>query len=66
MEEVVLTKQAFVKNNDLTIEQLIAQTAKETGAPTKLAAFARIAVGEGVEKGPAGDFAAEVAAMTKH
>jgi elongation factor Ts len=27
--------------------------------------FVRLALGEGVDKGPGGDFAAEVAAMTK-
>jgi elongation factor Ts len=64
MEEVVLAKQAYVKNPDQTIEQLVADTAKQVGSPIQLTAFARIAVGEGVEK-KADDFAAEVASMTK-
>jgi elongation factor Ts len=63
MEEVVLLKQAYVKNPDLTIEQLVAETAKQVGAPIKVVAFARLALGEGVEK-KEDDFAAEVAAMT--
>ncbi len=63
-EEVVLLKQPFVMNPDQTIEQLIAETAKETGSPLALKAFVRFALGEGVDKGPAGDFAAEVAQMT--
>ena len=66
MEEVVLLKQAYVKNPDQTVEQLVAETAKQLGSPIKVAGFVRLALGEGVEKGPSGDFAAEVAAMTKH
>jgi elongation factor Ts len=65
MEEVVLLKQAYVKNPDLTIEQLIAETAKQVGSPISVTGFVRLALGEGVDKGPGGDFAAEVAAMTK-
>jgi elongation factor Ts len=64
MEEVVLLKQAYVKNPDQTIEQLVAETAKSVGSPIKVAAFARLALGEGVDKGGPSDFAAEVAAMT--
>jgi elongation factor Ts len=64
MEEVVLLKQPYVKNPDQTIEQLVADTAKQVGSPIKVAGFVRLALGEGVEKGEAGDFAAEVAAMT--
>lgn len=63
-EEVVLLKQPFVMNPDQTIEQLVAETAKETGAPVVLKGFVRFALGEGVEKAPEGDFAAEVASMT--
>jgi elongation factor Ts len=62
-EEVVLLKQAFVMNPDQTIEQLVAETAKETGSPVKVTGFVRLALGEGVEK-KTDDFAAEVAAMT--
>jgi elongation factor Ts len=60
-EEVVLTKQAFVMNPDQTIEQLVAEAGKDVGAPVKLVAFTRLALGEGVEK-KSEDFAAEVAA----
>jgi elongation factor Ts len=62
-EEVVLTKQAFVMNPDQTIEQLVEATGKEIGAPIKLQAFTRLALGEGVEK-KTEDFAAEVAAVS--
>ncbi len=64
-EEVVLLKQPFVMNPDQTIEQLVADTAKQVGSPVTLTGFVRFALGEGVDKGPEGpDFASEVAAMT--
>jgi elongation factor Ts len=62
-EEAVLLKQAYVRNPDQTIEQLVAETSKAVGSPVKVVGFARFALGEGVEK-ETGDFAAEVAAMT--
>ena len=62
-EEVVLLKQAFVMNPDQTAEQLIADQAKELGAPIKIVGFTRLALGEGVEK-KVDDFAGEVAALT--
>ncbi|CAN5725547.1 translation elongation factor Ts [soil metagenome] len=62
-EEVVLLKQPFVMNPDLTIEQLLAETGKETGSPVTVKGFVRFALGEGVEK-KVDDFAAEVASMT--
>jgi elongation factor Ts len=63
-EEVVLLKQPFVMNPDQTIEQLVAETAKELGSPIVLKGFVRFALGEGVEKAEGPDFAAEVAAMS--
>ncbi|MFO1012704.1 MAG: translation elongation factor Ts [Caulobacteraceae bacterium] len=63
-EEVVLLKQAFVKDPDITVEQLAANVAKKVGAPVTVKGFVRLALGEGVEKAPASDLAAEVAAMT--
>jgi len=62
-EEVVLLKQAFVMNPDLTIEQLLAQTGKELGSTVALTGFVRLALGEGVDK-KTDDFAGEVAALT--
>ncbi|MFC5344470.1 translation elongation factor Ts [Brevundimonas staleyi] len=63
-KDVVLTKQPFVMNPDLTIEQLVADTGKELGAPgLHLAGFVRLALGEGVEKVEGPDFASEVASM---
>ena len=60
-EEVVLLKQAFVLNPDVTVEKALKDAEKEIGAPAKITAFVRFALGEGIEKGPT-DFAAEVAA----
>jgi len=62
-EEVVLLKQPFVMNPDQTIEQLVAETAKQVGSPVSVKGFVRFNIGEGVEK-KADDFAAEVASMT--
>jgi elongation factor Ts len=64
-EEVVLLKQPFVMNPDQTVEQLVADVAKQVGAPVAVKGFVRFALGEGVDKGPAGlDFAAEVASLS--
>ncbi|HEY5289027.1 MAG TPA: translation elongation factor Ts [Caulobacteraceae bacterium] len=62
-EEAVLLKQAYVRNPDETIEQLVAAAAKESGAAAHLKGFVRLALGAGIEK-ESGDFAGEVAALT--
>jgi elongation factor Ts len=62
-EEVVLLKQPFVMNPDQTIEQLVAETAKQVGSPVTVKGFVRFALGEGVEK-KTDDFAAEVAQLS--
>lgn len=54
-QEVCLLKQSFVMNPDLTVEKAV----KEAGDYT-ITGFARVAVGEGIEKAEE-DFAAEVA-----
>ena len=63
-EEVVLLKQAFVLNPDVTVEKALKDVEKEIGAPAKIAAYVRFALGEGIEK-ETSDFAAEVAAAVK-
>lgn len=63
-EEVVLLKQAFVMNPDLTVEKALKEAEKSIGAPAKITAFVRFALGEGIEK-ETSDFAAEVAAAVK-
>lgn len=55
LNEITLLGQPFIKNPDITVEQLL----KDAGA--SVTAFQRYAVGEGIER-QAGDFAAEVAA----
>ena len=63
-KDVVLAKQPFVMDPDVTIEQLVANSAKELGSSNlHLAGFVRLALGEGVEKVEGPDFASEVASM---
>jgi elongation factor Ts len=62
-EEAVLLKQAYVRDPDQTVEQLAATAATASGAPAAIKGFARLALGEGVDKGDASDFAGEVAAL---
>lgn len=64
-EEVVLLKQNFVLNPDVTVEKALQDAAKEIGAPAKITGFVRFALGEGIERETT-DFAAEVAAAVKH
>jgi elongation factor Ts len=61
-EEVVLLEQVFVVDGETRIGKVVEAAAKEAGAPIRIAAFARFALGEGIERGPS-DFAAEVAAQ---
>ncbi|MGD9912870.1 MAG: translation elongation factor Ts [Rhizobiaceae bacterium] len=63
-EEVVLLKQAFVLNPDVTVEKALKDAEKEIGAAAKVTGFVRFALGEGIEK-ETSDFAAEVAAAVK-
>src|SRR5690606_3225115 len=58
--EVCLTKQPFVQDPSVSVEQLL--QARGTGA--KLASFARDQLGEGIEK-KSGGFAEELAARIK-
>lgn len=60
-EEVVLLEQLFVIDGKTKVSQVVADAAKEVGAPVKLTGFIRFQLGEGIEKA-ASDFAAEVAA----
>lgn len=63
-EEVVLLKQAFVLNPDITVEKALKDAEKDIGAPAKITAYLRFALGEGIEREET-DFAAEVAAAVK-
>jgi len=64
LEEVVLTKQVFVMDPDRTIEKVVADAAAELGTSIEITGFVRMSLGEGVEKRPEEDFAAEVAAVS--
>src|SRR5262249_27815018 len=59
-EEVCLTEQIFVIDGETKISKVLENAAKEAGAPIKIKAYARIQLGEGIEK-ETEDFAAEVA-----
>ncbi len=61
-EEVVLLEQVFVVDGERKVAAVIEQAAKEIGAPIKITGFARMALGEGIEREQK-DFAAEVAAQ---
>jgi elongation factor Ts len=61
-EEVVLLEQVYVIDGESRVKDVIAKMAKDIGAPVTLTAFARYALGEGIEKQES-DFAAEVAAQ---
>jgi elongation factor Ts len=62
-EEVVLLKQAFVMEPDLTVEAYVAKAAKDLGHEVTVTGFVRLALGEGIEK-KVDDFAAEVASLS--
>ena len=49
-EEVVLLEQAYVHDDKVRVKQAVEQAGKEAGAPVKVAAFERFALGEGIDK----------------
>ncbi len=63
-QENCLLNQAFVKDPNLTIEQLVNNYSKEMGKELKIVKFTRFEMGEGLEKRN-DDFAAEVEAQMK-
>jgi len=60
-EEVTLLAQVFVIDGETKIADVLKNAEKDVGAPIKITAFVRYALGEGIEKETT-DFAAEVAA----
>jgi elongation factor Ts len=56
-EEVVLLEQVWVHDGESRVRAIVHK------AGAKLTGFARFQLGEGVDRGPQGDFAAEVAAV---
>jgi elongation factor Ts len=61
--EVVLLEQPFVKDQSLTVGDLIKQLTAKTGEKISVRRFTRYKMGEGLEK-RADDFAKEVASMS--
>jgi elongation factor Ts len=59
-EDIVLLEQVFVMDGQTKITKLLENAAKDVGAPVALSGYARIQLGEGIEKEET-DFAAEVA-----
>ncbi|MGH9464504.1 MAG: translation elongation factor Ts [Thermoanaerobaculia bacterium] len=57
--EAVLLEQPFVKNPDLTVQEVVAGTAAKLGENIRVRRFARFKLGEGLER-RSDDFAAEV------
>ena len=49
-EENCLLYQAFAKDPSITVEQLVAQTAKKTGTKLNVIKFSKYVMGEGIEK----------------
>jgi len=64
-KEVTLLEQPFVHDGSKTITQVLKEAEGKAGAPVKLKAFVRYALGEGIEKEEAPDFATEVAAAAR-
>jgi elongation factor Ts len=64
-EEVVLLDQVFVIDGESRVSAVVEKTAKEIGAPVKVAGFRRFALGEGIDRKPPSDFAGEVAALAR-
>ena len=64
LKEVCLLEQVFVKDSDLTIKKLVANTAKEVGSDIQVGRVVSFEVGEGIEKKEE-NFAEEVAKQLK-
>jgi len=64
LTDVVLLQQPFVKDQAITINDLVTQMTAKTGEKVSIRRFTRYKLGEGLEK-RVDDFAAEVAAMNQ-
>jgi elongation factor Ts len=64
-EDSVLLDQVFVIDGESRVGKFVEAQAKAAGAPIRIAAFVRFALGEGIDK-PTTDLAAEVAAQLGH
>jgi elongation factor Ts len=62
LKEMTLVDQPYIKDQNITVTELIAQTTKQLGEDVTVRRFTRFILGEGIEKVES-DFAAEVAAQ---
>jgi elongation factor Ts len=62
--EAVLLEQSYIRDEKLTVKQLVQQRGKEAGAEFEIVRFARYRVGEGLQKREE-NFAAEVMAQVQ-
>jgi len=64
LKELALLDQAFIRDNSITVGEMVKQAAGKTGENIRVRRFTRYTLGEGIEVDKL-DFAAEVAAMGK-
>lgn len=62
LEEMCLLEQPYIKDQNITVSELIKQSISQLGENIKVRRFNRFVLGEGIEK-EAQDFASEVAAQ---
>ncbi len=62
LKEMTLVDQPYIKDQNISVTELIGQTAKQFGEDVTVRRFTRFILGEGIEKVES-DFAAEVAAQ---
>jgi len=63
-KEICLEEQPFIKDDQYSVSQLVAETGKKLGTEIKIVRFARFEKGEGIEKRK-DDFASEVMSQIK-
>ena len=62
LKELSLVDQPFIKDQNITVDELVKKTVAQLGENIQIRRFARFVLGEGIEKEEV-DFAAEVAAQ---
>jgi elongation factor Ts len=63
LKELALMDQPFIKDQNISVEELVKQSVSQLGENIQVRRFVRFVLGEGIEKEEV-DFAAEVAAQT--
>ena len=64
LKELALLEQAFIRDNTITVGEMVKQAAGKTGENIRVRRFCRFNLGAGIEVDKV-DFATEVAAMGK-